>query len=100
MIDNILQRIRAYLNNNNSKRGRKKKRRKPTLRALVIADNREALKDDADEIVEKTGQEFVGVHSRLVAEMMHALTTQQKADLEKRRKQWVEKGPPPEARRL
>lgn len=70
------------------------------MRALVIADNREALKDEADGIVEKTGEEFVGVHSRLVSEKMKALTTREKADLEKRRDQWVEKGPPPEARRL
>lgn len=95
-----MKRVRAYLNNNNSHRGRKKKRRKPTLRALVIADNREELKADADAIVLKTGEEFVGVHSRLVSEMMQALTDGQKADLEKRRNEWVEKGPPPEARRL
>lgn len=70
------------------------------MRSLVIADNREALKDEADKIVAKTGEEFVGVHSRLVSEKMKALTKRQQADLEKRRDQWVQKGPPPDARRL
>lgn len=70
------------------------------MRALVIADNRDELKAKADALVLKTGEEFVGVHSRLVSEMMQALTEAEKSDLEKRQNQWVEHGPPPEARRL
>lgn len=66
----------------------------------MIADNRTALKEAADAIVAKTGEEFVGVHSRLVSEKMQALTKGEKAELDNRRSQWVEKGPPPTARRL
>lgn len=96
----LCQRIRAYLNNNTSKRGRQKKRKRPTRRALVVDDNREEFTKQANALVLKEGIGFVGAHSRLVGQKMAALTKAEKAALDKRRDDWVQKGPPPSARRM
>lgn len=71
----------------------------PTRRSLVIADHREELRAAADALVEADGEDFVGVHSHLVSRKMRSLNREEQKDLERRRRQWVEHGPPPQARR-
>lgn len=66
----------------------------------MIAKFRDELHEEATALAEKEDVLYVGAHSRVVAKKIKSLSQAEARAIQKEKEDWVQKGPPPAARRL
>lgn len=110
----LFKHIKKYLSNSCCKSRDMKPGKKPSVWEVVrflrskeldekakiqVAEKKLEVYDGDDEGEKKSGNIYLGIHSKLVSEMMAGLTDSEKKEIEEIRDSWANKGPPPKARR-